>query len=792
MEIELLCLFFLFLQRNKNVQGSCDSGSAMNCEDCLLSGPSCGWCFQENFTDPSEIHKRCDTLEKLLSEGCQLSLIEFPISKIEIHKNKSLGDRPQINSSEVTQISPQKITVFLRPGNEETIQINVRQTEDYPVDLYYLMDISASMDDDLNTIKELGSTLSKEMSKLTSNFQMGFGSFDEKPVLPFISTLTEDLQNPCRKIPHDCLPTFGYKHLLSLTNDAGRFNEIVKKQKISANLDTPEGGFDAIMQATVCKEKIGWRNDSLHLLVFVSDADSHFGMDSKLAGIVIPNDGKCHLDKQNEYSMSTVLEYPTLGQLIEKIVQNNILLIFAVTKEQVPLYQKYADLIPGATVGRLQDDSGNILQLIIDAYKSLKSEIELEVLGDTDGLKLAFTAICSHGSPFPNEKKCSHIKVGEVVTFNVTLTLSTSACGEGRRKVLIRPTGLNEALEIEIQPQCSCHCQKEAEVNSSKCNYGNGSFECGVCVCNPSYMGPDCKCSEKDALSTESCKSFPEQTLCSGRGDCYCGQCICHLSAYGSIYGAYCECDDFSCGRSKGLVCGGNGDCDCSQCICHSGWTGEYCNCTTDTESCISNNGIICSGRGKCVCGKCMCANPGVSGNFCEKYPTYHDPCSSKWSCVECYLASADQLHQEDCTEKCKLVDARIRHEEDIVEDKWVPCVLQEKNECVITFLMAADKEGKAIIHNIKQKDCPQPPNITMIVLGVSITIVLSGIVLLCMWKLFISFEDRKEVAKFEAERSKAKWQTGTNPLYRGSTTTFKNVTYKQKERQPGSTADTF
>ncbi|NXD65283.1 ITB6 protein, partial [Eolophus roseicapillus] len=93
-----------------------------------------------------------------------------------------------------------------------------------------------------------------------------------------------------RSVPYECLPTFGYKHVLPLTNDAEKFNEIVKRQRISANIDTPEGGFDAIMQATVCKEKIGWRNDSLHLLVFVSDADSHFGMDSKLAGIVIPND----------------------------------------------------------------------------------------------------------------------------------------------------------------------------------------------------------------------------------------------------------------------------------------------------------------------------------------------------------------------------------------------------------------------------------------------------------------------------------------------------------------------
>ena len=45
----------------------------------------------------------------------------------------------------------------------------------------------------------------------------------------------------------------------------------------------------------------------MRLLVFASDADSHFGMDSKMAGIVIPNDGQCHLDENNDYSMSAVL-----------------------------------------------------------------------------------------------------------------------------------------------------------------------------------------------------------------------------------------------------------------------------------------------------------------------------------------------------------------------------------------------------------------------------------------------------------------------------------------------------
>lgn len=76
--------------------------------------------------------------------------------------------------------------------------MKIQHTEDYPVDLYYLMDLSASMFDDLNMIKDLGSTLSKEMANLTSKFRMGFGSFVEKPVLPFIKITEEELANPCR------------------------------------------------------------------------------------------------------------------------------------------------------------------------------------------------------------------------------------------------------------------------------------------------------------------------------------------------------------------------------------------------------------------------------------------------------------------------------------------------------------------------------------------------------------------------------------------------------------------
>lgn len=69
--------------------------------------------------------------------------------------------------------------------------------EDYPVDLYYLMDLSLSMKDDLDTILNLGTKLAEEMGKLTSNFRLGFGSFVDKNMSPFSDTAPKYQENPC-------------------------------------------------------------------------------------------------------------------------------------------------------------------------------------------------------------------------------------------------------------------------------------------------------------------------------------------------------------------------------------------------------------------------------------------------------------------------------------------------------------------------------------------------------------------------------------------------------------------
>lgn len=51
----------------------------------------------------------------------------------------------------------------------------------------------------------------------------------------------------------DCMPPHGYIHVLSLTDNIAEFRNAVNKQKISGNIDTPEGGFDAMLQAAVCQ-----------------------------------------------------------------------------------------------------------------------------------------------------------------------------------------------------------------------------------------------------------------------------------------------------------------------------------------------------------------------------------------------------------------------------------------------------------------------------------------------------------------------------------------------------------
>lgn len=83
--------------------------------------------------------------------------------------------------------------------------------------------------------------------------------------------------------------------------------------------------------------------------------------------------------------------------------------------------------------------------------------------------------------------------------------------------------------------------------------------------CNSGYTGKNCECETKGKTSKElegSCRKDNSSVICSGLGDCVCGQCVCHTSDVPNkhIYGTFCECDNMNCEFHNGSLCGGKGD----------------------------------------------------------------------------------------------------------------------------------------------------------------------------------------------------------------------------------------
>jgi integrin beta 1 len=141
--------------------------------------------------------------------------------------------------SDSIQIRPQKVAMKLRKSRQQTVRLNYKPARNYPLDIYYLMDLTWTMRDDKQTLVGMGGSLSKSLSNLTENVRLGFGSFADKPIMPMILPGTEE--NPCSTVHETCLPTYGFKHKLRLTDDIEQFVVKVNGSEITGNLDNLEG-----------------------------------------------------------------------------------------------------------------------------------------------------------------------------------------------------------------------------------------------------------------------------------------------------------------------------------------------------------------------------------------------------------------------------------------------------------------------------------------------------------------------------------------------------------------------
>ena len=86
------------------------------------------------------------------------------------------------------------------------------------------------------------------MRSLTKDVRLGFGSFVDKVLMPYVKTIPDKLTSICL----DCEEPYSFKHRLTLTENISVFTQTVNLTRVSGSQDSPEGGFDALVQAIVC------------------------------------------------------------------------------------------------------------------------------------------------------------------------------------------------------------------------------------------------------------------------------------------------------------------------------------------------------------------------------------------------------------------------------------------------------------------------------------------------------------------------------------------------------------
>ena len=67
------------------------------------------------------------------------------------------------------------------------------------------------------------------MKEITKDFKLGFGSFVDKTMMPYVNTLPSSLEQPCP----GCYPPYSFRNHMSLSDNTELFAEKVNKSQIS-------------------------------------------------------------------------------------------------------------------------------------------------------------------------------------------------------------------------------------------------------------------------------------------------------------------------------------------------------------------------------------------------------------------------------------------------------------------------------------------------------------------------------------------------------------------------------
>ncbi|CAG9788780.1 unnamed protein product [Diatraea saccharalis] len=788
---KVLCLcVFLFLgyvngQAEQQLLNKLACIDHEECGACLSAAPHCRWCADPYYKSAVP---RCNDDVSLVQSGCSQGLIQRPLPALwEIVSNNTLQDvQPGNILGHVVQIQPQNIRLSLKPRETRKVKFSYRPAKNYPLDLYYLMDLTWSMKDDKETLVSLGDALTVTLKNLTDNFRIGFGSFADKPLMPFISVDEKRLANPCAMEEHACEPTYNYRHHLSLTDQVKDFIDNVNTSAVTANLDNAEGQLDALVQVISCGRRIGWSAHSRKIVIMLTDGSIHTAGDGKLAGAAKRNDGECHLDDNGYYADSVIYDYPSLEQVYRLLDKYKVNVVFAVTDSVKSYYDNVHQLLDDFTyVAKLESDSSNILKLVKKSYEDIVSVVDFEDDSSSGPVKVQYFTNCGvKGGSMMETTRCTGVEYGMTLDYEAHLTLDS--CPEYKKitqKVRISESQLGQdSLDLEVELHCGCDCEADQIKDMSLTCPSNSHLVCGVCQCNKGWSGPLCDCSIEDEAASAALEAqcrdpnVNRSIACSGTGDCLCGKCDCDRG----YSGRYCQCKNCERSVENGMECGGigRGTCVCGQCSCVAGWGGAACDCPAASDSCIAPGATdVCSGHGDCVCGRCECMaseeDGKYSGMFCETCATCENPlCANAEPCVSCHLNNT-------CTDLCTIgnlnytVSERLRDTETLKNGE-ISCILRMENEegqeCQYKYTYSAASSSMISMEIvIRSIDCYQATKAKIMnsALIIMACVIAGGLIAILVFKSAQIVSDRRAYAKFvkEAEESRLHMQE-LNPLY--------------------------
>ncbi|XP_059165654.1 integrin beta-1-A-like [Physella acuta] len=777
-------LVFQVYSESSNFSNPCLK--AQSCGECIQTSPDCSWCAAEVLDRQTP---RCDIYENLRKK-CEDKDISNPKSQQQVLKDDAFtsggaGVPPK-------QVKPQDLTFQLRPNELVSFNLSFSQQADYPVDLYVLLDLSygiARQKEAQERLIALGADLPFSLQSITNNFRLGFGTFVDKLLMPYTAWTDQMLQYRCPT--RNCSKPHDYKNRMNLMENTQNFAIKMREalEDVSQSMDDAEGGLDGLVQSLAC-DRIGWRDVSRRIIVYCSNSLFHLAGNGKLGGATRQNDLKCALNNKDEYENEKIFDYPSVSQIALKLREKKANVIFAVMSNVSEHYHRLVSFLDGAVVGELAENSQNIVQLINEKYKELRSRIKFQT-ENADYVDVIFKSKCA-GNILKETNMCENLEIKQTVDFSVTLMVHSDICkghtGTVEKNVTVKAVGLNEQLLIRLNVTCGCECEQPSkkEPNSQKCNGGKGTFECGVCSCNSGWYGRKCECSETEISSHESllsCRmSKNDTTTCSGKGECICGECKCFTLAADSAQkysGPYCECNDYSCPSGPSGLCGGDykGTCSCGKCRCKEGWSGDDCECTESNETCKTEKGEICNNFGTCKCGKCSCdPQSNMIGPTCEDCPTCPSQCSEYIDCAQCKAHGTGKHNREECDKTCQnvmIVDTLEK------ENGVRSCEGIDVDACAFYFTYQYKSDNTVLIRAQKTKDCPEKLNLAAIIGGTIAAVVLIPLLILCLIIFLRNRQDAKEYAEFLNEKNKAQWDTGENPIYKESQTTFHNPTFR-------------